>query len=102
MSLLTLPLGKPITADGTYRLADPLQPGSEAIFQASGAFGSGTLTLGYLEADGATVTNYPDSALTARGGRRVDVPASGILAATLAGATAPSITLTATKARAAV
>jgi hypothetical protein len=92
-----------IVADGTYLFDGLLRRGTEAVVEVAGAFGSGTVTLGYVGAAGAFVAYQDDNgdaiALSAPGGRRVDVPASGRLAFLVADATAPSIKIAVTKVR---
>jgi hypothetical protein len=90
-----------ITADGEYEFLDAFRAGRSVVMEVSGTFGSGTATFGFKDAGGA-FQSYKDSAgdavtCTANGALEVVVPASGVLAVKLAGATAPSLTVGAVK-----
>jgi len=88
------PISNRILSNGTYQLTGfNSAPGTSVIVEVDGTFGSGTVTFGYASSTGTFVA-YPASGappLTAAGGYRVDVPASGTLAVLLAGATNPSL-----------
>lgn len=94
-------LSNKITADGEYEFLDAFRAGREVVMEVSGTFGSGTATFGFKDAAGA-FQSYKDDAGDARtttgnGVLRVTVPASGVLAVKLAGATNPSLTVGITK-----
>ena len=90
-----------IVADGTYHFSGLLRPGTEAVVEVAGTFGSGTVQIGYVDAAGnfAAYRDSNDAAITlsAPGGRRVDVPASGRIAFLVANATSPSLRVAVTK-----
>jgi hypothetical protein len=65
----------------------------ESWFEASGAFGSGTLTLLVSIDGGTTWTPHPDFSLTAAGAKVIKLPALCDLKGSVAGGTAASITL---------
>lgn len=98
----------PVIADGEYSFP-ALRAGNTCLINLSGTFGSGTATLGYVNASGS-FTSYKDAngtaiTLTAAGGITVDMPESDVSgkykpAISLSGATSPSITVTVTKSRA--
>lgn len=80
------------TADGVAKLE--LAPGEYAI-QASGSFGSGTLTILWDNGTNDAVA-YPDAALTTAGGVVIAVGMARVILV-LSGATSPSIEVSAAK-----
>jgi len=82
-----------LRADGEYEFTTAYAPGTQVIFQVEGSFGSGNAQIGYRNQAGTFTAYGSADALTAPGGYRVDVPASGKLALKIASATAPAITI---------
>lgn len=94
-------LSNKIKADGEYEFLDSVRPGREVVMEIHGTFGSGTATFGFRDGAGA-FQSYKDSSgtaqtCTANGALQVTVPASGVLAVKLAGATTPSLTVSVSK-----
>jgi hypothetical protein len=90
-----------ILADGEYEFLEAVRPGREIVFEISGTFGSGTATFGFRDAAGAFQSfkdaNGTAQTATANAVLCVTVPASGVLAVKLAGATTPSLSAAMTK-----
>lgn len=82
-----------ITANGIHYFPQPFHAGRLVLVDLAGDFGGGTVTPGYLAADGefSAFIKEDGSALeiTARGGYQIRVPRSGSIGISLAAATAP-------------
>jgi hypothetical protein len=90
-----------IKADGEYEFLDAVRPGRGIVMEIHGTFGSGTATFGFRDGAGA-FQSYKDAngtaqTCTANAALQVTVPSSGVLAVKLAGATAPSLTVSINK-----
>lgn len=86
----------PITADGDYDL--PVMPeGKEVLMTAKGDYDGGTLTLKHWDHPSETWKDVIDGAFTADTETRFIPVESGKCRLTLAGATAPSISITLTQ-----
>lgn len=100
--MTAITLSTPVTADGEFSFP-ALTPGTSFLFELSGDFGSGTATLGYVDAAGSFVAykdgNGSDQTATAATGIVAMAPASGKPALSLTGSTGASITCVFTKTR---
>lgn len=99
-----IPANRIITANGDWTLP-AASPGTERLLEISGTFGSGTITLGYIDAAGAFAAyrnvNAVALTMTAADSAIVAVPSSGVVVIRLASATGPALRVTSTKIRAA-
>lgn len=84
---------KPITADGQTTLGSKIRGTANVVVLVYGGFGTGTLTFGYIGADGAFKPMASVTALTAAGERLIEVGKGVTLAVSLASSTAPTITV---------
>jgi len=86
-----------ITSDGTYALVAPFS-GTNYVLYAAGTFGSGTVTLGFIDSEDTFApfknASNEDVTLTASGGAIVTAPPSKLLAVSVTGSTSPEIKLT--------
>jgi len=83
----------PIAADGQKTLGSKIRGTANVVILVYGGFGGGTLTFGYIGADGAFKAFIGVTALTTAGERSIEVGKGVTVAVSLAGATTPTITV---------